>query len=163
MLGNLGYSAIDHGPEHEQDGYGAGVGREMAGEPRPDPLGKDSSPLMCEYLAQKEQSDVRRGPCATEMSRYGLPAQPVDATPSNPLIRQCFPKRTRTWHTAWRDSPGLPSVIIRGCRRTVRPLGDRNVKYSHSVRSVRVSQEYGGSGKPGPHAAGSIKGRKNIR
>jgi hypothetical protein len=71
MFGNLGYAAIDHGPEHEQEGYGAGVGREMAGEPRPDPLGKDSSPLMCEYLAQKEQSDVRRGPYATEMSRYG--------------------------------------------------------------------------------------------
>lgn len=34
MFGNLGYSAIDHGPEHEQEGYGAGVGREMAGEPR---------------------------------------------------------------------------------------------------------------------------------
>jgi hypothetical protein len=36
----------------------------------------------------------RRKECANPLYRLGLPAQPVDATPSNALIRQCFPGRS---------------------------------------------------------------------
>jgi hypothetical protein len=64
----------------------------------------------CRLLRTYRRTRLSRQTAHVEASvRFGLPAQPVDATPSNALIRQCFPRRSDLFGCT-RSKPSQGSV-----------------------------------------------------